>query len=638
MSTDRNQWIFDIEADGLLDTVTQVWCGVFKNIDTGEVRSFTPDDPYYLYHMMKFMDGCHTLIGHNVLQYDFSVLEKLYAYTYKGIKLDTLVWSRMLQPKRPTPFNCPVKNRPHSIEVWGYRVGRGKPAHEDWTQYSPEMLHRCREDVEIQHMVYNELLKEMEGYDWEFASWLTNRLFDILGKQEQHGWLVDQEWMEFILSMADKWIGNIDRVLAPRLPMRTVIEETKDKEGNYRYVKTPFVRSGDLHANTKKWMEKNGWTLDRDLIGGAYCRVDFRPVNLDSNAEMKTYLLEKGWIPKEWNTNDDGAQTSPKLSKDDPFVGLDDGEGRLLAKRVQIRHRKSLVEGLFRLIRPDGRIASSVANLAETGRATHRGIVNIPNLNAFMGKWLRKIFICPDDRVLVSVDSDGCQNRMLAARVGDPSFTHTMLYGKKEDKTTLHYVNMANIHKAGYNVHYNMAKNLNYAFMFGGSDNKLGKMVGGNADDGAKVRKALLSVSAGFEKLNEDLQSEWRSHAKKKPNRWGNITYSDGWIRGLDGRPIFIDSEHKLLVYMLQSDEAIMMALAYVFLYDWLEAKGYKWGDDWAYVCWYHDEYTIECKPELAEEIKYLGEQAIVKAGEYLQIACPHLGDGSVGKNWAEIH
>jgi len=81
-----------------------------------------------------------------------------------------------------------------------------------------------------------------------------------------------------------------------------------------------------------------------------------------------------------------------------------------------------------------------------------------------------------------------------------------------------------------------------------------------------------------------------------------------------------------------------MMALAFVFMYVWMGAEGYVWGDDWAYVCFYHDEYTIECKPELAPRIQQLGEQAIVAAGEYLNIQCPHLGDGSVGKNWCEVH
>jgi len=637
-----NIWVFDLEANGLHDTVTTIWCGVFKNISTGEIKKFYPvpfegGDPYYLHYMIKFMDTVHTLVGHNILQYDFPILEKLYGYKYKGNKIDTLVWSKMLQPKRPVPYSCPIKNRPHSVETWGYRVGRGKPSHEDWSQFSMEMLHRCTEDVEIQHLIYLALLKEMENHDWEAASWLNGRLFEILGKQEAYGWLVDKKWMDYTIHMATRWIDKIDKVLAPRLPVVLEISETKTK-GEYNYVKEPFLKSGRYKSNILDWFEKVGWNPDSRIVGGPFCRVSYRPLDPSSRVESIAYLLESGWIPKDWNTNDDGERTSPKFSKDDPFEGVEGREGKMLAKRVQIRHRRSSVEGLEKLIRADGRIASRVTNLAETGRATHSGIVNIPNLNSFMGKWMRKMFICPPDKVLVSVDSASCQDRMLAARVGDPNFTNILLYGKKEEGTAIHNVNQKNLAEAGYQVHYNMSKNINFAFKFGASDNKLGKMVKGTKEDGARVRVAMLKVSPGFSDLVEKITGEWRLNAKKRPNKWGGIEYYDGWLRGLDGRPIFIDSEHKLLVYLLQSDEAIMMALAYVILYDWCEQRGWEWGKDWAYVCWYHDEYTAEVNPEIANDFKYLAEQAISTAGSMLNIACPHVGDGNIGKNWAEVH
>lgn len=635
MSSDNvNAWVFDLEADGLLDEATRVWCGSFRNLTTGETREFRPEQ---VAEMLSFMDTCDTLIGHNVHGYDFPLLRKLHNYEYGGTKIDTLVWSKMLQPKRPVPYACPVKNQPHSVETWGYRVGRGKPEHTDWTQFSEAMMHRCTEDTAIQVLIYTALMEEMEGYEWQFASWLSNRLFDILGRQEVYGWKVDVEWMDFIIHMTTRWIDRIDRALAPHLPLVMDIKEQK-KAGEYNYVKAPFKKDGTYCKRVLDWLADGGLSPDCKPVGGPFCRIEYRPLDPSKRTEAIPFLLDEGWVPKEWNTNDAGERTSPKLSKDDPFEGIEGREGKLLAKRVQIRHRRSAVEGLKELIRPDGRIASRVANLAETGRATHRGIVNIPNVNSFLGKWMRKIFIADHQKVLVSVDSDGCQNRMLAARVGDPNYTNILLYGKKEDKSTVHYVNQRNLLDAGYDVHYNMCKNLNYGFMFGASNNKLGRMVGGTADDGENVRQALLKISPGFADLVERLQTEWRSHAKKRPNKWGKVEYYDGWIRGLDGRPIFIDSEHKLLVYMLQSDEAIMMALAYVFLYDWLTAEGYVWGRDWAYVCWYHDEYTIECLPQYAERIKQLGEQAIVTAGEYLHLAVPHVGDGSVGYNWKEVH
>lgn len=638
----NNIWVADLEANGLIEDATVVWCGVFKNIITNQIKKFYPlpfkgGSSTYIQDMLDFIDTCDTIIIHNGIQYDWPLLEKLYSYSFSGEKIDTLLWSRMSKPKRTTPPICPIKNRPHSIEVWGYRVGRCKPVHEDWSQFSMEMLHRCTEDTEILHLVYNVLVEEMKEFDWSSASWLTHRLFDILGKQERYGWLVNRDWMDFIIHMTTKWIDKIDGVLLPRLPTILEIQETK-VQGEYKYIKEPFLKSGQYRDNIVKWHESIGWNTKDRIVGGPFSRVVFRPVDPNSNMEVKNYLLSQGWVPREWNTNDQGEQTSPKLSKDDPFEGIESKEGKLFAKRVQIRHRRSNVEGLIKLIRPDGRISSRVTNLAETGRATHGGIVNIPNMNSFLGKWMRKIFICSPDKTLIGTDADSCQARMLAARVNNPQYTKTILEGNKKDKTTIHYLNQKALLEEGYDEHYNNCKNLQYAFMFGATNKKLGNMVRGSPSDGENVRRALLKASPGLEDVINKLFEEWKSHARKRPNKWGGWEYFNGWITGLDGRPIFIDSPHKLLVYVLQSDEAIMMATAYIFLYDWLISEGYEWGRDWAYVCWYHDEYQLEVVPEIENRVKFLAEQAINAAGEYYNLLVPQIGEASVGRNWAETH
>jgi DNA polymerase-1 len=173
--------------------------------------------------------------------------------------------------------------------------------------------------------------------------------------------------------------------------------------------------------------------------------------------------------------------------------------------------------------------------------------------------------------------------------------------------------------------------------MFGASDNKLGKMVGGGKDEGKKVREALLSVSTGFQELVNNLTAEWRSNAKRRTNKWGKIEYYDGHVTGLDGRPIFIGSEHAILVYVLQSDEAICMTTAYVWLNKEL-TKRWKWNEDFGIVNWNHDEYTVECRSELAEEVSKIAKSCITKAGTYLKINCPQEGSSSIGNNWYEIH
>src|SRR5690606_31604826 len=133
------------------------------------------------------------------------------------------------------PYNCPNKKAPHSVEAWGYRVGRGKPEHNEWGKFSEEMLHRCSEDVEIQELIYKALLKEASGYNWKNAFLLSFKLFENLQKQEAYGWYVDRPYMDECIRTLTRWIDRIDRVIIPRLPNTMEVNETKTK-GEYKYV------------------------------------------------------------------------------------------------------------------------------------------------------------------------------------------------------------------------------------------------------------------------------------------------------------------------------------------------------------------------------------------------------------------
>jgi len=624
--------IGDLEADGLLNTATKIHCGVFKDINTGEVFKFTPDT---LEVMLLFLDTVDVLIMHNGIGYDWPLLEKLYGYKFKNQRVDTLVMSRLLNPKRIVPFNCPNKKcGPHSVEAWGWRVGRGKPEHNDWSIFSEEMLHRCSEDVEIQFLIYKELMKEASGKNWKNAFKMSFKLFQLLQKQEAYGWLVDQEHMHSCIHQLQHWISRIDRALEKHLPVICEVWETKEN-GGYKYVKKPFLKSGEYSASVVNWYGIDVGGVEGFRVVGPFTRVSFRRVDLNSNDETKEFLIKSGWEPLEWNTNDDGERTSPKLSKDDPFEGINGGVGRLVAKRVQCRQRKSIIEGLLTIIRPDGRIASVINNLATTARATHRGIVNIPKAGSFYGKQMRKIFTSKEGFVLVGTDSDACQIRMLCGRMNDPQYTDNVLNGRKEDGSDIHSVNM----RAAGLPNRDAAKTFFYGFLFGAGDAKIGKIVRGTSQDGARLKAQFLSGLPALGSLMERLLKEWRATAKKRVNvKWNRIEYYDGYITGLDGRPIYVPYEHQLLVYLLQSDEAIMMQAAYIKVHQLMEKEGYVYGEDFGTVCWYHDEFTIECRKDIASRVGELAEQSIAWAGRHFNIPCPHIGQAAIGENWYDIH
>lgn len=615
--------VADIEADGLLDQATRIWCIVFKDIDTQQVFSFGTGE---IHRALEFMDGCEVLIMHNGIGYDWPLLRKLEHYEYKGTKVDTLLMSRLQRPERGTPKGC--RKGPHSVEAWGIRFGRHKPEHDDWSQYSPEMMHRCREDVEIQYLIYRALLDEAKGEDWSKAHKLTAKLFEILQLQEDYGWAVDREYMDMCISLLTHWMDRIDRIAIPRLPMRCIDDGPVNK---------PFLKSGKYTKMVTDWAVRSDVSLVDVRVLGPYSRVSFVPLDTGSNGQIKEYFLNQGWVPREWNMKD-GQRTSPKMKHDEEFIGIQGGLAKLLVRRVQCRHRRSQIEGWINNIREDGRISQRITGIATTGRLIHGVIVNVPGSDKFFGKQMRKIFTHKPGYKIVGIDSAGCQNRMLAARVGDPAFTKTLLEGTKEDKTSIHYVNMKAIKEAsGLDVPYKISKNLNYAFMFGARDPKLAQTAGVPERYGALIRKGLLGVSPGFENLVNELTAEWRSTARQVARgRW--LDWKDGTITGLDGRPIRIEKEHTILVYMLQSDEAIMMQYALCFFYKWLSEKGWVHGREYGFVANIHDEIQGEVREDLAEEFAALGERAITVAGQFLKIQCPHQGESAIGDNWYDTH
>jgi hypothetical protein len=148
--------VFDMEADNLYDDVTKMWTICAQDVDTGETFRFV--EPCYsgdwsgsLTDGLAFLRTATCLIGHNIIDYDFRVFRKLYNWQYHGRVVDTMLLSQLLRPDRYGG---------HSLAEWGKRVGHKKPEHSEWDRFSPEMLHRCSEDVAVNVKVYRALLKE----------------------------------------------------------------------------------------------------------------------------------------------------------------------------------------------------------------------------------------------------------------------------------------------------------------------------------------------------------------------------------------------------------------------------------------------------------------------------------------------
>ncbi len=609
---------FDIETTAIeenegIASVNKAWCISILDVETNILSSY---NPFIINEALEHLSKATELIGHNIIGFDLPVLRQVYDWEpNESVKItDTLVQSRTLNPDRRKPANYTGKGGPHSLEAWGYRGGETKPEHEDWSRFSPAMLRRNRKDVEINLFTYNSLQQEMKGHSWDKALEIEHKVRKIITQQEINGVRFDTELARSLTELLERKIQHIDDELVPNLPVsckRTGTVVTK-----------PFKNNGSLNKRVEDYCSSVSDSYS-DIISGPFSRIEWIPINLGSMVQVKNYLLDSGWIPTEWNYNDDGQRTSPKLTEDS-YGTITHGFGKLIKDRLLYNHRKSQIQGWIERVRSDGRI-SATANTCgtNTGRFRHSGVVNVPKAkdHIFLGKEMRSCFTCGIGRKLVGYDASGLELRMLAHYMDDPDFTEAVVNGREEDGTDIHTINQ---HDAGLPTR-DDAKTFIYAFNYGAGNPKLGNIIGGTEQDGARLKNKFLKANPSLVKLIKNVK-----RASKK-----------GYLKGLDGRKVWMrrDSsgkvmDHKALNTLLQSAGAIVMKQSMIIL----DKEVNSLGLDAVKVIDMHDESQFDVRGDHVEQFCKLAENAVKEAGEYFNLRVPLSATAKVGLNWRDTH
>ena len=141
--------IFDLEADGLLDTVTKIHCLSYHNTHANETRTlYTKEDIESLFAQEGLV-----FIGHYITGYDFKALGKIYGIKRPKYYIDTLGLSWYLSPERAE----------HGLESYGVTYGVPKPPVADWVNDTIEVYtHRCETDVEINRRLWLDQKRKLQ--------------------------------------------------------------------------------------------------------------------------------------------------------------------------------------------------------------------------------------------------------------------------------------------------------------------------------------------------------------------------------------------------------------------------------------------------------------------------------------------
>jgi len=575
------QLVFDIETDDL--KATKIHCIVAQDVDTKTIYTFPPDK---VQTGCRFLATADTLIGHNIIGFDIPMVHKFSDVDLSNIPvIDTLVLSRLFNPNREGG---------HSLEKWGYKLGYHKIEFSDYLNYSEDMLNYCIRDVELNAVVLAELRKESKGFDKECIA-IEQRIADIIKQQEVNGFKFDTEHGLLLLAELREKKQSIEDEVHNTFKPKWVDDK----------IVTPFIRKdGELSKRGLTDDEYDRCISTQNM--NPFMRKELVEFNLGSRKQIGEYLIDFGWKPDRFTPTGQPIVDEKTLSAITHIH-----EANLIAQFLLLQKRIAQIDSWIEATEDDGRVHGFVIpNGAITGRMTHRSpnMAQVPSSHSPYGQECRACWIVDDNNILLGVDASGLEIRMLAHYMNDEEYTNEIINGD------IHTSNQ----KLAQLKSRDKAKTFIYALMYGAGDEKLGKVVGGNTSDGKRARQYFFDNKPTFKSLRDRVQ---RAATKK-------------YLKGLDGRKLYVRNQHSALNTLLQGAGAIVMKKALVLLDDVLKLNAIEY----KFVANIHDEWQIEVKESQADFVGGLAVDSIVKAGEYFNLRCPLDGEYKTGVNWSETH
>ncbi len=434
--------ILDIETDGF--NPSKIHCIVAKNVDTNLVTVFDPDTMYSFNSWAKKVDK---FIMHNGLSFDAPVLNRLLGTGITPDKIiDTLILSQL--------FN-PIREKGHSLRAWGEKLNMLKGGEDvNFSKYDFNMLNYCKQDVEITHAVYNELIKESNGFSQE-SSDLEHNIRLILDQQEKNGFAFDMMKAQQLLAKLKEDIYDLEQWSLEEFEPTIVEMKTKTKEISF---------------------------------------------NIGSRQQIADRLMKKGWKPKQFTDKKNIIINEAVLKT------IKEPELKLTAERFSkyflLQKRAVMVESWINACDNDNRVHGKVMTLRTiTGRMAHNSpnMAQVPAVYSPYGKDCRGLWTISDPMKykLVGTDASGLELRCLAHYLNDTNYTDEILNGDIHTK---------NMELAGL-ANRDQAKTFIYAFLYGAGAEKIGKIVGAGKEQGNSLIKRFLSNLPSLRRLREQVES-----------------------------------------------------------------------------------------------------------------------------------
>ena len=628
----NNTWVADIEADGYIPT--RIWLVICKNPVTKEVRKFRDPD-LNPQEFTEFAKNVGTWVFHNGLGYDVPNLLRLGAVPHLDISsvVDTLVCSRT--------FNFGVEGG-HSLAAWGTRLGFPKGSFNDFSKWSEEMETYCLRDVEITEKLYLKLLPWIENDQWKQALKTEHQMASICHELHNNGFPFNIERAKELKDEIDKHLEGLlssIQVSFPPVPLADKVITPK------------ATKYGTLSVVGLKWW---GEDLSVFTAGAPFSRFEWSPFNPGSPKQVVHRLNQAGWKPHEktkGHVDHLRARTKPspekaaktahykeygwKVSEANLATLPEDAPAgaRLLSSWLTLAGRSRTLTEWINSYNPatcsihgeffpigawTGRMAHAKPNTANITRVKlDKQGHPIFGLAGDYNADLRSLWEAAPETVMVGVDAEGIQLRVLAHLMEDERFTYSVTYGKKEDGTDPHTLNKEALGVVCKNR--DASKTFIYSWLLGAGHERTASVLECTIPEGKEAQEKFITFYPGLKALKE----------KQIPQ-----DAARGYFIGLDNRLVRCYNTHLMLAGYLQNGESVIMKTANVLWRDQL-LREHIW---FRQVNFVHDEWQTLARPDEAEYVAKVQKDSIRIAGEMLNLRCPMAGSAAIGKNWEQTH
>ena len=608
--------VFDIEGNGLLPELTDIWMLVIKDRVSQTIYKFSDYAPALpsMEEGLKMLSEAEVLIGHNVFGYDFPALEKIYGWKlpFETKVHDTWILSMLNRYKR---------KHLHGLGGWGESLGFKKGDFDDWSQYSTTMLAYCINDVILNDKVYDVLLREAAALIKRnplYSKRIEVEMYiaRLNGMLNTKGWVFDHDLADKTLKDIIKRMDKIARRIEPKLGNKIVYQDKQPKLPKY-------TKKGWYAATTARMLSEH---LDMKVIpesalddeppwpvGKEFQRSEEVPIEMGNMSDVKDYLMLNGWKPDVWNYSKIKGRlikTSPKLEGDAlKALGLA-GEG--VKDYYMLRHRRSAIEGLQKASakRTDKRISGNMWTIGTPSfRVRHEVIVNLPGVEATFGKEIRSMFTCEDGYKVVGADSAGNQLRGFCHVLGNDTYTQKIITSDAHQ-----------VHADQLGITRAHAKVFIYRILFGSTGYGLAMALGISEAEGNKIIDDFKRELPEFQRVVDKLSAQWNDN--------------NGWVFGHTGNIIFVELEKDILNYYLQDMEKFTCSSAVY----WSHRKLLEAEIDFYPTIFYHDEDAFVVREDQAVQAGQIIRDGFQEGPKEFGINIMDGGKACIGDSYADVH